>query len=484
MTYKANILLIFPECSTKIFGGNENPATTKEKTISPPLGILYLGAELSQAGYNVEACDYNAEDFSAEHLSRIIENVDLVGLSLLSFNLNHADHCIAIINRLRPELPIIVGGPDCILHPRSIPGTRLTFCHEAEAVIIQIVEKVLNNGDLSELPGIVYADDSGRECHGLPFQQPNDLDSIRFPKRELLRNNKGYAVIGKKRSRKVTAMITSRGCPKQCAFCAHGAIVNRVFRQRSSRNVLDEIKQIADQGYEVLGIVDDNFTANKTRAAEIMNGIIDMKLDLCIIVQGRVDAADKVLYSLMKKAGVVFIAFGMESGCQEVLDFYKKETTVEQGRNAVILADEVGLYTGGIFMLGAPFETKDHFERTYKFATSIPLDVTTFWVLDYTYGSALWENAVARGLINSDEYNVPAGKQRGTSDYFTEEIETVAKSFFFRFYRRPSYWIRQFVKLVRIREKYFFYVLIAGVYWLVEKKLSFLGSWSSKKQRR
>jgi radical SAM superfamily enzyme YgiQ (UPF0313 family) len=154
---------------------------------------------------------------------------------------------------------------------------------------------------------------------------------------------------------------------------------------------------------------------------------------------------------------------------------------VEQGRNAVILADQVGLYTGGIFMFGAPFETMEHFERTYKFATSMPLDVTTFWVLDYTYGSLLWEDAVARGLINSEEFNVPAGKQRGTSEFFTEEIEAVTKRFFFRFYRRPTYWIRQVVKLARIREKYFFYVLIAGIAWLVEKKFSFLWKWRKGK---
>ncbi len=64
-----NILFIYPACKTKTFGSNENCGTDSEKTISPPLGILYLAAELIAAGYNVEACDYNAEKYSDENLA-------------------------------------------------------------------------------------------------------------------------------------------------------------------------------------------------------------------------------------------------------------------------------------------------------------------------------------------------------------------------------------------------------------------------------
>jgi radical SAM superfamily enzyme YgiQ (UPF0313 family) len=267
----------------------------------------------------------------------------------------------------------------------------------------------------------------------------------------------------------VTTLITSRGCPKRCIFCAHGAIAYGTYRQRSSRNVLDEIEPIGRQGYEVVGIVDDNFTADKKRAQEILHGIIDMRPNLDFVVQGRVDAADAELFGLMKKAGVIFITFGLESGCQDVLDFYRKEITVEQARAAVTLADKAGMYTGGIFMLGAPFETKRHFETTYRFAAGMPLDVTTFWGLDYTYGSLLWEHARARNLVRKDEYNVPAGRERGTSPYFSQEIEAIARRYFFWFYLRPSYWARQAAKIIRTREKYFLFVLLAGMRWLAGK---------------
>lgn len=469
-----NILFIFPVCNTKTFGSNEGSGSHLEKTISPPLGILYLAAELIEAGYNVEACDYNAEKYSVTSLLNYISRADLVGISMLSFNRNHAIEIISKINKLRPELPVIAGGPDCILHPRAIPGTKLTVCQEAEHIIVQVVEAVLNNGDFSQIPGIVCQNGLGKIIHGKPYKYNDNLDTIKFPRRELLRDNKGYSVIGKKASRKITTMITSRGCPKQCVFCAHSAIAFWKYRMRSVRNVLDEIMEIAERGYEIVGIVDDNFTADKQRAMEIMQGICDMKPGLTFAVQGRVDAADFELFSLMKKAGVKGITFGLESGNQDVLDFYNKQTTVEQNRKAVTLADKAGLYTAGLFIFGAPFETKDHFRNTYKFALSLPLDITSFWVLDYTFGSALWEDAYREGKISEDEFNVPAGKERGTSPYYTKELEQIAESCFFKFYKRKSYWIRQIGKLFRTREQYFFKVLIIGIVWLARKKVSLL----------
>jgi len=240
------------------------------------------------------------------------------------------------------------------------------------------------------------------------------------------------------------------------------------------QNVIDEISEIASQGYEIVGIGDDNFTANKKRATEILNAIIELNSGLRFVVQGKVDAANYELYSLMKKAGVVGIAFGLESGIQEVLDFYKKDTTIAQNRDAVTIADKVGLYTGGLFILGAPMETKEHFQNTYQFATSLPLDITSFWVLDYTYGSALWEKALAEGKLDKTEFNVPAGKERETSPYYTKEIEEITQKYFFRYFFRPAYWFRQFVKFIRTREVYFLRILAIGAFWLTMKKVQLL----------
>ena len=173
----------------------------------------------------------------------------------------------------------------------------------------------------------------------------------------------------------------------------------------------------------------------------------------------------------MKKAGVRGITFGLESGTQSVLDFYNKGTTVAMNRAAVRMADRAGLYTGGIFIFGTPTETIDDFKATYDFAASLPLDITSFWILDYTFGSTLWQQANKKGVIGDNECNVPAGAERGTSIYPSRDIEKFAESCFFRFYKRPSYWLRQIIKLIRIRDRYFLSIIGVGKGWLVRRRI-------------
>ena len=463
------IVLIFPACNVKVFGSNEKVARP-EKAVSPPLGLLYLATELISAGYAVECCDYNAEKYSEEHLSLLIRDADIVGVSVLSFNRTSSHSLIQTVRRLVPSLPIIAGGADCILHRKPVPGTVLTVVEEAETIIVDIVAAVLENRPFSELSGVVFTDGRGMVRQGRPFRYPRDLDFIKFPNRALVRDNKGYSIIGK-RSREVATIITSRGCPRHCTFCAHGAIAYQRYRARSPENVLREIEIIAAQGYRLLGIVDDNFTADKARARSILQGIIDREIKMTIAVQGRVDAADFDLFCLMRQAGVRGITFGLESGNQAALDFYNKGTTVAMNERAVRLADKAGLYTGGIFIFGAPMEKASDFQRTYRFAASLPLDVTTFWILDYTYGSTLWQRAFEQGRIAAYECNVPAGIERGTSPYSTRFIEKFAQDCFFHYYRRPGYWLRQAVKLARIRDRYFLSVLAAGIGWVVARKM-------------
>jgi radical SAM superfamily enzyme YgiQ (UPF0313 family) len=464
------VVLLFPPCSTKTFGKNGGAGTKNEKTIAPPLGLLYLAAELIDNGYLVEVIDFNAEPYSDHRLISALENASVVGVSMLSFNLDEANILINKIIEQYPQLPVIAGGPDLILRPRYIEGTVASVCEEAESLIVPLVNAIMEKEDLGTIPGIFYKDASGAIKKGPDFTLSYDLDSIKFPRRELVRENDGYSIIGRKQSRKITSLITSRGCPKKCRFCAHGAVSYSCFRQRSAENVLAEIRQIVNDGYEIIGIVDDNFTADKRRALHILRGIKALNAKLSIAVQGRVDAADEELFAAMRDAGVKMITFGLESGNQQALDFYEKGTTVAMNAAAVKMADRMGLYTGGLFILGAPVEQMSHFKETYNFAASLPLDVTSFWVLDYAYGSPLWKEAFKKGIVKEHENIVPAGKERGTHVLETKEITAICERFFFKFYRRPSYWIRQVIKFIRVRDKHLMAVFLAGLQWLMVRK--------------
>jgi len=212
------------------------------------------------------------------------------------------------------------------------------------------------------------------------------------------------------------------------------------YRMRSTENILAELKEIQQQGYRHVVFSDDCFPANTKQANALFDAIINAKLDLRFsITATRVDLADKELYKKMRQAGVTHIQFGLESGNQDVLDFYHKQTTVYTIKKAVHLSHETGFFTIGSFIFGAPFETTEHFNRTLLFAKSLPLDSVSFLPLRYMIGSELWNQAVNEGKISEKEYLVPADKNRGLGMYTKEELFRHCMNAQRSFYLRPTF---------------------------------------------
>ena len=153
------------------------------------------------------------------------------------------------------------------------------------------------------------------------------------------------------------------------------------------------------------------------------------------------------------EAGVKQLYFGIESGNQDVLDFYNKNTTTNQIKKAVKLASRMGFLTTGNFILGAPIETKQHIKNTVKFACSLPLDVVLFNPLGYVHGSDLWKEAVDNGKISIDEeYQIIADSKRGRGNFTSHELDDFCNEAFKRFYGRPSYIIKLFIRSIIRRD--------------------------------
>ena len=178
--------------------------------------------------------------------------------------------------------------------------------------------------------------------------------------------------------------------------------------------------------------------------------LIETKIDAEIYIQGaRVDTAKKETYEKMKKAGVKHLYYGLESGNQDVLNFYNKNATIEQIRKAIELSSKMDFFTVGTFILGAPIETKKHIEKTIKFACSLPLDAVIFTILTYKYGSPLWIEAVKEGKIKeSDGYTVVSDSKKGLGNLTREELEDFYRKAILSFYLRPRYITRQIKKFL------------------------------------
>lgn len=199
-----------------------------------------------------------------------------------------------------------------------------------------------------------------------------------------------------------------------------------------------------------MAFTDDCFLSNKKLAHAVFDEIIKNDLDVTFyITAARVDSADEELYKKLKKAGVVHIQFGLESGNQDVLDFYNKQTTLKQIRYAVNLSHRMGFFTAGTFIFGAPFETKYHFRNTVRFAKSLPLDSVSFLPLRYMVGSKLWSEAVNEGKIDEREYLVIAGAEYGLGWFTQKELIAYCKKAQASFYLRPMFIIKLIASSLR-----------------------------------
>ncbi len=169
----------------------------------------------------------------------------------------------------------------------------------------------------------------------------------------------------------------------------------------------------------------------------------------------------------MKKAGVKTLLFGLESGNQDVLDFYDKRVKLQQIRETLKLAREMNFFTVGSFILGAPIETKKHIENTIKFACSLPLDVALFSALGYMKGSQLWFEAVQNNLISSDTAEVLADSRKGLGNFTLDELVKYGTDAFQRFYFRPSYILGQIYRSISRND---YSLLLTGLNYLFRVK--------------
>lgn len=129
------------------------------------------------------------------------------------------------------------------------------------------------------------------------------------------------------------------------------------------------------------------------------------RMDIDFICEGRVDSCSYDVFRHMASAGCKVLFFGIESANQRILDYYNKCITPRQSETAVKTARKAGIDTiVGSFIVGAPSETKEEIQNTINFAKMIGIDIPQFNILGVYPGMGIWDELVARGVLNEEEH--------------------------------------------------------------------------------
>lgn len=442
-------LLIIPSFKKSIY---ENTKIRAGRLDSPLLGLAVLAANLIKFGHETKILDLNLVNDPLLTLKNEIGHYKphYVGITFVTPLFNEMVYIANEIKKYSPDIKIIGGGA----HASSLPKETLIDSYldivvigEGDFTILDIVE----GKNLADIPGIAY------KYNGEIFINPSrkyiaDLDILPFPAWELY-NLKQYKTSRLMARRNPAGWIeTSRGCPFSCCYC-NKSVFGRHFRVKSPERVVEEIKYMLKVGFKEIHIADDMFTTDVNRVKKICEKILqaNLRFPWATVAGIRVDRGDQEMYELMARAGCYRVYYGIESGNQEILNNIGKKITLEQVKNAVCMAKKVGLETCGFFMLALPGETEKTMEDTIDFACELNLDLAKITITTPLPGTVLYKNLEKEKRIKTKDWSkynlyLPANKIYDHPNINWDTIEKYFNKFYKRFYWRPQYIARRFVK--------------------------------------
>lgn len=428
--------------------------------ITPPLGLGYLASSLRDAGHEVILLDCLAKEVGPEKIKREVEKVnpDVIGITAMTTYYSVALKYVEKVKEL--GMLTILGGPHITARPEeSLKESKVDFVvhGEGEKTIVELVNAIESKGDFSSIYGIGYKN------HGEIVINPEralieNLDTIPMPAWDLILPKKyppaPHGAVAKRFP--VAPIITTRGCPFNCAFCASKCTWKQKLRFRSAKSVVDEIELLVNEyGVRELHFEDDNFTANKNHALSICNEIIERGLDIVWACPNgiRIDRIDRELLTKMKESGCYLLAFGIESGSQKILDEVNKKLDIDIVPKAIKMVKDAGIETWGFFIIGLPGETKETARKTIEFAKKMPLDRAQFCMFTPLPGSDAYEKWVKKEKIEDFEWE--------KFNFFTvvyesdslqkRDLEELQKKAFREFYFRPKI-LFNLVKNIKLRQ--------------------------------
>lgn len=436
---------------------------------APPLGLAYLAAVLERKKHKVKILDGWVQDFSSLLPKTIKEfKPELIGLTGLTVDIKRTFQITEKIKELAPKTPIIFGGPHASMDPKgtleNVKSIDIVVAGEGEKTILDLVDHFKDKKKLNEIDGIYY-----REKNKIKFTKPRafigNLDSLPLPARHLLPIHSYKPSPKEHKSFPGTDMITSRGCPYQCAFCFK-QVFGRKYRTHSAEYVVKEIKfLIKNYGIKDIFFRDDTFTIDKQRVLDICNLIKKNNIKITFTTLARVDRLDYEILSAMKKAGCWKILLGIESGNQKSLDLLKKGINLEQVRKAVKYCRKLRIETDGFFILGIPGEDKKDTMNTINFSKDLRLDFAQFYICTPYPGTPLFNLSKKYGKLNIKEGEWEKFNQYGAVEplfvpngWTAKELKDYQAKAWKQFYYRPIYILDKIKKLNSISElkNYFF----------------------------
>ncbi|MCK9275956.1 MAG: B12-binding domain-containing radical SAM protein [Syntrophales bacterium] len=426
-----------------------------------PQGLAYIAAVLKRAGHNVVIYNQDLHHYPEMHLTEYLNKnyFNVVGVSVIGgyYQYRKLLKISAAINSSRQRPKYVIGGHGPSPDPEYfLKKTQADFLviGEGENTIIELIEKIENPGQLESVLGIAWREgDKVKQNERRPLIA--DIDSIPYPAYELF-PIEYYRLLRMPHASNcdmVMPMLSGRGCTFKCNFCYR---LDEGFRPRSSESILDEIRLLRRQyGITYIAFGDELLMSSISRTEELCEAFVRSGLNFKWDCNGRLNFAKPRLLELMKRAGCVFINYGIEALDDDVLKNMNKALTTDiiiKGIEATLAA---GISPGFNIIFGNIGDSQETLDKGLDFLLKYDdgAQLRTIRPVTPYPGSPLYYYAIEKGLlrdcedfyenkhVNSDLLSVNFtdmsdddvhrallnANTRLIQNYFTEKMKSVVK---------------------------------------------------------
>lgn len=379
-------------------------ASSQYSSFGPPMGLIAIASSLEINHYSVELIDPQTDsDYLQKILTALGKPLLFIGMSTyLGENLKHAAEFSKIIKKMRPDIPLVLGGPLASSVPdvffRELPVDYIVM-GSGELTIIKFADALKNKEDPRSIPNISYIQD-GKVVVGEIFVFDGCLDDL--PRLNIDEWGKGVEIL------KSIPIITSRGCHRGCSFCYNTFTGSRKYYLRSPESVISEMEHWYNRfNINTFQFFDDNFLLDPRRALRII-GEMTKRTWKVERLFGHLNEFNHVTPEQLA-ASVKWIVMCIESASPRMQIILNKKLDLDKALTVIkrITDNKIGFVTA--FMFGLPTETDEDIRLSIEYAQQIRLIDKNNISMCYIYAPQP-KDAIVRNLgeKNTIEFSLEA----------------------------------------------------------------------------
>lgn len=402
------------------------------ETMQPyaPLGTLYATSYLQQNGFEVALFDSMLAD-STEGFKPIFEKFQPDVVVFFEDNFNYLskmcltrmrEACLKMTKFVKEKsnAKIIACGSDASDRKEIYlkGGIDFLLVGEGEQTLLELLQELKKEEPkLSSVKGLAYLENENLKTT-IPRDFIKELDKLPFPAWDLANIKKYKNAWLKNHNYFSMNLVTTRGCPFKCNWCAKPIYGNR-YNNRSPKNVAEEMAFLK-KNYQPnhIWFADDIFGIQLGWMVEFGEEVEKLNAQIPFKIQSRVDLLQEENVKALKKAGCQTVWVGAESGSQKILDAMDKNTQVEQIYEANRILKKYGIEVCFFIQFGYLGETYEDIEKTFKMireckpdqigiSVSYPLPGTKFYemVKEQLGEKQNWEHSQDLEMMFSGTYS-------------------------------------------------------------------------------